>query len=606
MSNKDDDKIIVELFRDASKHLGDYIYTLLRVGGAEYHEKDPLGLLIEKISQGKATRQDIDSSKELWTLLANLCRLQRDVHHMPFPFKPDETKYKQTSLQIHATGAVGERLKALAAIDDPAQEIAFIGKLLDYYGDAIKEFADIDQRLFTMSGRNFEVFEILADKGGLYGFNVYFSNDTSASFKRTPTGVDGKNIVPENAVGFMVGNLDEHKQAWRVEAKWLYEVGLPGRYNGPGEWKPLVYPGKSDLIKDHALDASDDERIQGVLFYMLATGHPVIEFAVKMPVKLPETETKLPVDINLLVVEQDTQLGNVFVYDGWVELKDTSIEGIRLAIEAIQRAMEGMAFAFDKEVRWRLKYNLHDHRSGAANPNKQDMKFVDTIINNSTKEQDLAIDAAINWYNLGHLTQNPLNAFLCFHIAIEGLAAKLAQGKLKASGAFGLSKESKTDRKKRIKDAFDGYYTTYYSAGDIEEMIKQSYFVGVVPIKNYLEKALEAVFANKDKQAVLDIYFKKDEGVWDLRGKLVHDVYSDWHPDEFSKVQRKSHELEELAKAFITRVALQIPPNQKRPNWSRGFVIASNMDDPRGTLVASPDLRMLPRTDWKILPDWID
>ncbi len=42
MSNKDDDKIIVELFRDASKHLGDYVYTLLRVGGAEYHEKDPL------------------------------------------------------------------------------------------------------------------------------------------------------------------------------------------------------------------------------------------------------------------------------------------------------------------------------------------------------------------------------------------------------------------------------------------------------------------------------------------------------------------------------------------------------------------------------------
>jgi hypothetical protein len=105
---------------------------------------------------------------------------------------------------------------------------------------------------------------------------------------------------------------------------------------------------------------------------------------------------------------------------------------------------------------------------------------------------------------------------------------------------------------------------------------------------------------------VLDTYFKKDEGIWDLRGKLVHDVYSDWHPDEFSKVQSKLYELEELAKAFITRVALRIPPDQKRPQWSRRHSLASSMDNPKSTLIVSPDLRMLPRTDWKILPEWID
>lgn len=604
--SESDDKIIFELFQDAAQHVADYVFTLLRVGGIEQYSKEPLADLAEKISQGKATRQDIDNSIDLWTLLANLCRLQREVHYMPFPFSPDVTDYTTDALQFHVTGLIGERLKKLREEDNPQNELEFIGKFLEGYRIALKEFTKENHTVFPIGGRQFEVFEILANKDGLNGFKVHFSNDSSAHFMRTATGTDGANVIPDNAIGFFVGENDQLKPAWRVAGKWLYEVGLRGRYNEPGKWKPLVYPDNADLIQKEAHEATDDERIQGVLFYMLATGHPVIEFVAKMPVKLPEAETKLPGDISLLLVEQSNQLSNMFVYDGWVDLKDTSIEGIRLAIEAIQRAMEGMAFAFDKEVRWRLKYNLYDHRRGAANPKKEDMKFVDTIINNSVKEQDLAIDAAINWYNLGHLTQNPLNAFLCFHIAIEGLAAKLAQGKLKASSVYGLSKESKPDRKKRVKDAFDGYYKTYYAAGDIEEMIKQSYFMGVVPIKNYLVKALGAVFDNQDKQAVLDTYFEKGEGVWDLRGKLVHEVYSDWHPDEFSKVQKKSHELEELAKAFITRVALQIPPDKDRPKWSRLHSFASNMQDPRSALVVTPDLRMLPKTDWKILPDWID
>lgn len=602
-----DDEIIHQLFQDAAKHVGDYIFTLLRVGGIESYKKEPLAELAEKIKQGKATRQDIESSVDLWSLLTNLCRLQREVHYMPFPFKSDESNYKTAALQLHVSGSISERIQELVNEEDPQNELEFVARFLAHYRAALQEFTKENHTVFPMNGRMFEVFEVLADKdAGLNGFKVHFSNDSSAHFVRTATGTDGANVIPSNSIDFFVGENDKLKPAWRVSGKWLYEVGLEGRYNEPGEWKPLAYPGKSDVIQQEALDATDDERIQGVLFYMLATGYPVIEFAAKMPIKLPEAEVMLPGDVNLLLVEQENQLGNLFVYDGWVELKDTSLEGIRLAIEGIQRAMEGVAFAFDKEVRWQLKYSLHNHTRGAANPNKKDMEFLNRIISNSAQEQDLAIDAAINWYNLGNLTQNPLNAFLCFHIAIEGLAAKLAQGKLKASSTFGLNKENKADRKKRVKTLFDEYYVTYYAVGDIEEMIKQSYFVGVVPIKNYLQRALEAVFPEKAKKAVLDTYFKKDEGIWDLRGKLVHDVYSDWHPEEFGKVQSKLYELEELAKAFITRVALQIPPDQKRPQWSRRHSLASSMDNPKSTLIVSPDLRMLPRTDWKILPEWID
>ena len=52
------------------------------------------------------------------------------------------------------------------------------------------------------------------------------------------------NVIPGSSIDFFVGENDKLKPAWRVSGKWLYEVGLEGRYNEPGEWKPLAYPGK--------------------------------------------------------------------------------------------------------------------------------------------------------------------------------------------------------------------------------------------------------------------------------------------------------------------------------------------------------------------------
>jgi hypothetical protein len=270
-----DDKAINKLFQDAAQYVGDYIFTLLRVGGIESYKKEPLAELAKKIDQGKATRQDIERSIDLWSLLTNLCRLQREVHYMPFPFKPDETNYKTASLQLHIRGSISDRLKELADEEDPQNELEFIARFLAHYRAALKEFAEENHTVFPMNGRMFEVFEVLADKDyGLNGFKVHFSNDSSAHFVRTATGTDGANVIPGNRIDFFVGENDKLKPAWRVSGKWLYEMGLEGRYNEPGGWKPLVYPGKSDVIQKEALDATDDERIQGVLFYMFATGYP--------------------------------------------------------------------------------------------------------------------------------------------------------------------------------------------------------------------------------------------------------------------------------------------------------------------------------------------
>lgn len=605
MSSKDDD-LIVKLFRDASEYPVDYIFTLLRVRGIESYANEPLKELARKLKSGEANETDINNSEDLWVLLTNLSRLQRKVHYMPFPplTPKDDGSYKEAALSLHVTGGVGQEIKKLSDNNETIKLISFIAKFLEHYQGALQEFTNGDHTIFPINVNRgmFEVFEILASEDGLIGFNVYFSNDTKASYKRTNTGTEGFNIIPDNGIGFMVGDNDSLIKAWRMEGKWLYEVGLSGRYNDPEEWKPLEYKGDSDLIQKEARKQSEDERIQDVFFYMLATGYPVIEFAVRTAIKLPKKEIELEGGIHLLRVDDGTQLANEFVYDGTLRLKDTSTDGARTGIESIQRSMESLGFAFDKEIRWRLKYGMQNHTSGSAQPNEKDLKFLNQLIANSNKEKDLAIDAAINWYNLGNTIQNPLNAFLCYHISIEGLAAKLAQGKLKASPSYGLAKEPKPERKKRIKTVFDNYYAAYYST-DIEKMIKESYFEGIVPIKHYLEQALTAVFGQGNP--VLNDYFQKDEGIWDVRGKLVHEVYSEWHPEEYAKVQHKLHDLQQISKAFITRVALQVPTGEKRPTWSGMHAMASNMDNPTSMMIVS-HIQMMSGKDWKIKAGWID
>ena len=56
---------------------------------------------------------------------------------------------------------------------------------------------------------------------------------------------------------------------------------MPGRYNKLGEWKPIIYPGKTDTLHKDAMEMSEDDEVRGTLFYMMCTGYRVIEFAAR-------------------------------------------------------------------------------------------------------------------------------------------------------------------------------------------------------------------------------------------------------------------------------------------------------------------------------------
>ena len=63
-----------------------------------------------------------------------------------------------------------------------------------------------------------EVLELLNDGNKLYGFNIHFSNGTKATFSRTESGVDCRNITIENdgSINFFVGLISDLKPVWKV------------------------------------------------------------------------------------------------------------------------------------------------------------------------------------------------------------------------------------------------------------------------------------------------------------------------------------------------------------------------------------------------------
>jgi hypothetical protein len=62
----------------------------------------------------------------------------------------------------------------------------------------------------------YEVLELLKDENGVYGFHVHFSNGSKSTFTRTKEGVTQINMILDNGVGFMVGDIGKLEPIWKV------------------------------------------------------------------------------------------------------------------------------------------------------------------------------------------------------------------------------------------------------------------------------------------------------------------------------------------------------------------------------------------------------
>lgn len=598
------DRFFKGLFDKASQNFLEYVYTLLRVGGIESYKKDPLLEFNQKLLANQLTLAEIKSSKDFWATFSNLARIGDGHNYNPHLLfnvnSPDLAEYTKQLVNPD----IKEFLEKLFPSDNKEltkSHLDFLKWFFEFYSKILEAAKNAPK---YYKAPRFEVLELLTNRGaGLYGFRMHFSNGSHAEYTRDLLkGTTAVNLLlDDSGVGFMVGDLKELKDEWRVGEMRLYEIGLPGKYNKTGEWKPLIYKGNSEHLQEEAVAASSDERVQGTLFYMLVTGHRVIEFAVKAKIDLGEKEVILPSGLHLFRVTKEEELDNESVYDGWLELEDGSVDIVKSGFDSIQRTMSALSFAFNSNLIWTPKYSIYGHERGLALHDEKDLPLLESLLKKIQKYKHPVIDASLDWFQRGQGSGNIFNEFLCYHISIEGLANKLVEAELPMSKKFGFMRKNRIARNRTSKKCIEEYFKLYYKSDPVE-FVKHSTDC-INSIRLNLEFALKKVFGTNSP--IIKKYLSGKNSIWDTRGRIVHGDYSEWNNKQVELVRKNLNELQDISQSFLYRVILGLRPSQKIPERSsKTFRMSVSMYSPRGALVVS-DLRMFPIKDWTIKSEWV-
>lgn len=630
-------KVFKELFKEAETEGGlDYIFTLVRVNGLSYDVPDPflelkstLQTLPNNLSDERLITEycSLTNFSEPLSLIANLINC---TQKKPYCLSPYRHLYKglfpnidkPTTLQISRelskiatesgkneiaqfvdSAYSDDVLSAFLSGTNPNIDLlktayqscySFLKSLIEIYFLERLKFKN-QPKLYKL--RNFEVLELLVnDEYGLYGFKVYFSNGNSAVFERNTNSTEGNNITL-NPIGFEVGDLGQLRDEWRVGEKRLYEIGLPGRYNKLGEWKPIIYPVNSEPLQREILSLSEDEDVQGVLFYMMCTGHRVIEFVVRTTIELPIESITFGEKFYLWKCPYVE--GNVFVYDGWLELDSVKSEDIKSSIDKINKVVNLMTFAYGASVDWRLKYKMVSSSSGYATPSKEDLNLLKSIFQNFQCIEDVILNAAIDWFNRGSTSKNIFTKFLCFYIALESVAIAVAEGEADLGLDYSKGNKKEEQNKKKIeciKLKFDSIYSE-----DPIKFVERAYFDCVKSLTHNIKQVAELVFGPGHKY--LKLLFEKQDGysLTDIRGNIAHGKAT---IDE-ALVRNRIQEIKKISKEFLIRILFQLKPAAPLPSWSGSHRVSLLTTDPRTIMVTTTD-KIFPKSDWKIRPEWCE
>lgn len=216
---------------------------------------------------------------------------------------------------------------------------------------------------------NYEVLELLSNNDELTGFKLHFPTGTYSMFERTKErGTNGFNFtLQEEGVQFFVGELSKYEQAtdWFVNGKPFEELGT--RYNTYGYWRPVVFRGNSERIKQLARKATDDKDAEGCLFYIYATGHKAIEFVLKTnkpinknkSIKFPFFKKNKKIETELC---QEISNENLYIYDGTLFLNGQEENDVLSGIKEIDNYMEQLK-KNGFEIKYRLKYKMYSDLS---------------------------------------------------------------------------------------------------------------------------------------------------------------------------------------------------------------------------------------------------
>ena len=637
---------IEQLFEKARQNGGyEYLYTLVRIDGIQLNAdyKDQLIVLQDWLRRGNSQNpveayRYLLSLEDPLNLLQNLVNNCNSKHFDVSPFRPlGKGSYPNLvwPSQSEKIESVAEGLSkagfstladnlirsySAASLAQPESKLKEIESALlslsELFSDLLNQYFKIRVAFgrspkFRKLPDSLDVLELLTDdEFGLIGLRVHFSQNCTADFWRTSKGVFGTNLEFGPPVVFLMMSTQPSSNEYRVNGKRLYEIGLPGRYNKLGEWKPLIYPAKSDHLVNECTQLSSDPDVQGILLYLRLTGHRCIEFVLRTNMQLPGQQTSTREgSIHIWKCPPSTDgyySSHLRLYDCWLELESGSVEEIEVGLTNIGRLVNLMCFPFGAAYSWRIKYRTTVPPAGTLTLDEKDLEIVDKLIKRVPDTVNTAkLELATDWYGQGNISSNVFTKFLCYYIAFESAAMAIVD-----SGQYGdtiFRKPTKSERDNLIAECIKQKSHELFESNP-EQFAIQSYFECVETLTTKTKQAIVAVFGQDHK--FYEWLFNKSSGddiaLSKLRGELVHGKKTLLDKSHNHLVRKHLSELERIVHELLMRIWFELKPSSDIPSWSGNFEAGFRTSDPRTTLVASTDKIFPKGTTWEIRPEWFD
>lgn len=637
-------QVLEPLFQKA-KDCGnfDYLYTLVRIDGMQCYEgyQDEFISLRDQLdgldpSDPLTHYRTLSCRHEPLDLIQNLLNCASGKYYDATPFRTlitgqypnavwptprQKAEYLSANARSSGFPELADQIEAaypapVVESVEPAPDAlrAALGTLADLLGDLVSRyFTKLVEfrkapRYIKIPGR-LDLLELIVDEHlGLTGLRVHFSENCSAEFIRLPHGVFPANLEFGPPITFLRMSLEPSSNEYRVMGKRIYEIGLPGRYNKPGEWKPLIYPGNAQHLVDECLRLSKDPDVQGALLYTRLTGHKCIEFAMKSDMELPGEYTKTAeggLHIWRCPLEERID-GNVRTYDCWITLDSCSAEEIEGRLASVGWFMNVLFFPYGATYSWRNKYRMTFGGKGVLMPSHEDLETVDRILKTYPNTSDgVALASGMDWYNMGVSASNAFSGFLCYYIAFESVAVAIYDG---AELGGGLpARPNRAERKALATECIRTKHAELFDSDPIR-FVEQSYFDCVGSLKTKTKKVATAVFG--EGHPYLKLLFEKpavgEMSLSDLRSELAHGGITMLEEAHRSVVSKSLYEMGNITREFLLRILFCLKPPEAVPSWSGRSQMSLSSADPRLTMWSTTDKVFPEGTNWRIRPEWCE
>ena len=351
---------------------------------------------------------------------------------------------------------------------------------------------------------------------------------------------------------------------------------IPGvvRYNKWREWKPI----QSTLnMEEHskamlAALAIRGNELEAAHNYTAHTGFDGIEFVVIGSYKDKAPFRKLAHGIVLVpcadVLEDQSNptsmLGRTrFLYDGWLPLTNTSLDGLREGLRWIDETIAMLTYSLRSSATWFPKYieTCPKHGEYRSLQDSDECLFADATTDFAMLPEAVrdAVSRAAHWLQHGQQQRRSTDTFLSYWLAFESLILTLFDvgpevGLVIEDEYEGMSKKARKSAKGRaILELIDPVEEKTAS-----ELVSRAYFDIVTGIGKRVRKTLPVVLGEGHQDVDWPYTAKLGIEPTTLRSNLVHGGLSATELETRYDLVTMCSELELLTREIIHRTLHQL------------------------------------------------